>query len=420
LPNSTCFIQSSKSVGRYTLSKEVIIQPKTVLYLISQPLDQRNFDRFGIRIWREKGWHVDIIDLTPLLYPKVWDSYVKDGKRVIADDNYFQITKKSALDDILSKRTYVLYIDLVQNQMSYYLHLKLKLLKAGTLCLRLMMGSMPLPKVSAVDLKSLNGTLFYKFKYAVSFLTKYGIYRLYSLRFNQFQQQLFIATSGKHSFESAVNMIPRNNIIKVHNFDYDRFLEEGLDAPNSDRYIVFLDEDMPYHSDFIYLNTKSPVSHELYFNSLNNFLQAASKEISRGIKIAAHPRSNYINERADSFRKSQVFKNQTVNLVKDCAAVICHASASIQLAVIYKKPVVFVTTDELENSSYREYIDVFARSLGKIPVNIDRGLSAIDWKKELTVNKALYTQYMANYIKHPATPEMPAMEIIANFFEEKL
>lgn len=395
------------------------IQPKRVLYLISQPLDQRNFDRFGIPIWREKGWSVDIIDLTPFLYPRVWDTYMEDGKRVVAYDNYFLITEKSALTDILSKRKYVLYIDLVQNKMSYYLHLKLELLKAGTLCLNLMMGSMPLPKVSAVELMELKGTLFYKFRKAVSFLTNYGIYRLYSLRYKPFQQQLFIATSGKLSFESAKSMIPLNNIIKVHNFDYDRFLETGLDTTNPERCIVFLDEDMPYHSDFIYLNTKSPVSPELYFNSLNNFLEACSKEISGAVKIAAHPRSNYINERADSFRKSPLFKNQTVQLIKDCAAVICHASASIQLAVIYKKPVIFVTTEELENSSYREFINVFARSLGKIPVNIDRGLSAIDWKKELTVNKALYAQYMANYIKHPGTPEVPAMEIIANFFEEK-
>ena len=44
-----------------------------VIYLITQPLSDRNYDRFGIRYWLERNWKVKVYDFSMLLYPIYWD-----------------------------------------------------------------------------------------------------------------------------------------------------------------------------------------------------------------------------------------------------------------------------------------------------------------------------------------------------------
>ena len=45
---------------------------KQVIYLISSPLSERDFNRFGIKNWIHRGWKVNVFDFTFLLYPKFW------------------------------------------------------------------------------------------------------------------------------------------------------------------------------------------------------------------------------------------------------------------------------------------------------------------------------------------------------------
>ncbi len=52
---------------------------RKLVYIISQPFDERNYDRFGIQAWVDKGWHVEVWDLTPWLLPAVWKNFLKNG-----------------------------------------------------------------------------------------------------------------------------------------------------------------------------------------------------------------------------------------------------------------------------------------------------------------------------------------------------
>ena len=45
---------------------------KQVIYLISSPLSERDFNRFGIKNWIHGGWKVNVFDFTFFLYPKFW------------------------------------------------------------------------------------------------------------------------------------------------------------------------------------------------------------------------------------------------------------------------------------------------------------------------------------------------------------
>ena len=45
---------------------------KQVIYIISSPLSERDFNRFGIKNWINRGWKVNVFDFTFFLYPKFW------------------------------------------------------------------------------------------------------------------------------------------------------------------------------------------------------------------------------------------------------------------------------------------------------------------------------------------------------------
>jgi len=49
---------------------------KKVVILIEQPLDERNYQRFGIQTWLERNWLVEVCDLTPWAHPRVWQSFI--------------------------------------------------------------------------------------------------------------------------------------------------------------------------------------------------------------------------------------------------------------------------------------------------------------------------------------------------------
>ncbi len=102
----------------------------------------------------------------------------------------------------------------------------------------------------------------------------------------------------------------------------------------------------------------------------------------------------------------------TAELIKNCEFVICHSSTSIQLAVLFQKPLIFVTTDELELTSFGKEIEIFANQFGKVKINLNKNLDRIDWKKELQIDYSKYAEYKTNYIKLPGTRESLCWDII--------
>jgi hypothetical protein len=94
--------------------------------------------------------------------------------------------------------------------------------------------------------------------------------------------------------------------------------------------------------------------------------------------------------------------------------VITHSSVAFQFAVLLKKPVVFLTTAELEKDKiFSENIKAWANSIEKKPINIDESLT-MDWKKELYVDEKIYSDYTELYIKRKGTKELNIWQILAN------
>ena len=109
------------------------------------------------------------------------------------------------------------------------------------------------------------------------------------------------------------------------------------------------------------------------------------------IVIAAHPKGDY-SFHYDNFR---IVYSLTSELVQKADVVIMQASASINFAVLYKKPIIFLNSKSYIKSYY-ESINKLASSLDLQPAQIGNNLIDITIPKVVDTS---YSLYVNNYIK---------------------
>ena len=89
------------------------------------------------------------------------------------------------------------------------------------------------------------------------------------------------------------------------------------------------------------------------------------------IKISLHPRCNSNINYSQYFKGFNLSNISTSESIFNSEFVIAHYSTSIQLAVLLYKPILFITTNELEKSERKGFVKKFANTLGKTPININ-------------------------------------------------
>ena len=215
----------------------------------------------------------------------------------------------------------------------------------------------------------------------------------------------------------------KTSVIKAHNFDYDFFIKKKETKSNKKgKFLVFLDEDGPYHSDFIRQEIRPFVTADKYFTVIDLGLSEIAKSLNLKIKIAAHPRSNYDDKQIKY--KHTILKNKTFELIRDADVVVSHMSTALQWAVVMKKPIIFVTTDEIQNEfyakSYAKHIDYFAATLGKKVVNLSDLSSINNWGDYLNIDEEKYEKYIETYIKTKGSQQKLVWDIVIEHIQKDL
>ena len=84
------------------------------------------------------------------------------------------------------------------------------------------------------------------------------------------------------------------------------------------------------------------------------------------------------------------------------------------------KPILLITTNELNRSNYASITDGFAFELGKKVVNLNLIEKNYDWKQHLHIDEKKYQKYIDKYVKFPKSPEKSVWEIVIDRLEEDL
>jgi len=224
----------------------------------------------------------------------------------------------------------------------------------------------------------------------------------------------FVLAGGERSVNAAAVARRAREILWLHTLDYDLYLRRPEAAPSGEDTGVFLDELYPFHPDYGLMGARPPVTADEYYPMLDAFFRDLERRRGVRIVVAAHPRSS--PDHLKYFAPRTVLLGQTCECVRTSRFVIAHSSTSINFAVLYRKPVLFVTCDRLRRWLLGASIDNTAAALGKTPINLDRR-TPIDVERELRVDERAYRAYTNAYIKRDGTPDRPFWAQVADRVE---
>lgn len=377
---------------------------RKVIYLIEQPLDERNYDRFGIQSWIARGWTVEVWDLTALAHPLVWQNFIDAELKLSAFDGYFPIASESQLASRYSTLDKSACIIDLTGENRYCIRVKMRLARLGVGRVTCASGSIP----SLVDDRgpALVRTLRKLFSRKL-------IDSLARILMAPFIKPALVVVSGESSIPPRRRRVP---ILRAHNLDYDIYLKlKKTPAPSSGKFAVFLDQNICFHPEYLYDDVSRYTSPENYFPALCNGLRRIAVALEVPFKIAAHPRLPRQKKYAEYFGGIPIEHGKTAELISNCEFVVCHYTTAIQIAVLFEKPVIFATTNDLAASAVGRYIEKFASVLGKSAINLDGDLEGLDWRTELGVDARKYREYRQKYIKIDGSPEIPHWDIVIDY-----
>jgi len=211
---------------------------------------------------------------------------------------------------------------------------------------------------------------------------------------------------------------PLSGQVWGHALDYDIFLEAGgREARSTQEHIVFLDEYVPFHPDYLDLGIAAPNTAEEYYPKLNQLFDRLEHELKLPVVIAAHPRAKY--ENSAYFDGRRIVGGDTCAMVRKAALVVSHCSTANNFTVIYGKPSLSVLTNGLRRSFYGPYIQAMAYCLGGPMINIDTSWE-LDLERLLRVDEARRSEYYESIIKRPGTPEKNTWQIFTEFIHRRV
>ena len=368
------------------------------MILTDTGFSKRDYDRYLIKKLNV-FFNVFVVDLTSYLNKKVFNINLKKQK-IYDCENYIKINNLKDFKQLLDKNEYVYAFDYIvstnKEAFKFMQFLKNTKIKLAYIQLGLVSQTIRTGKEKTLRLLRLLIN-------PVAFIKKVFAILNTRLRKKIFKNIIydFMFISGLEGDKDPSAKLAKKKIY-THSSDYENTLNNVNLNFNLKNYFVFIDQNLPYHPAQFYRGEKPQVSAKKYFPALANTFKDIEKKFNKEIIIASHPRadvSNYENY----FKGRSYINSKTIDLVKNCNCVLAHTTTAISYAVIYQKPIIFLTSNEIIKS-YDDYrVQSNARLLGCEVLNIDN--KYLNYSKfenlNLNIDEKKYDKFTKNFIKHP-------------------
>jgi len=391
---------------------------KSILFLLARPCDYRDYNRFGVEYFVAKGWAVEVWDLSAIFSPKAYSHFYYSGGRAAQFGGYYEINNYRALfERIFTIRGFSYYCDFSGCTWGIAA-VKFLLRLIGVRRIVVLQGALPF--MGKVDVSGYALKLLACFKGAPLDSIGRFMRKMRHLFCDLFPPELRVL-AGNANYGKYVRA---KNTLAAHGFDYDSMLSDKAFSGSSDKpYAVFLDQSVVGHSDKHVLGAAEPSRYLQsleYYPVVNEFLSSISARYGLEIFIAMHPRTHgRIPGQCFYSDDFQVRYGQAVSLVNRASIVFCHNSASLQYAVLMKKPIFFVTTTEWDRRQIFNYpLNQLAFELGQMLVYIDTpaSQSILDEWPEVCDEK--YCVFIRNYIKCDMKDKRRLWQIVIEYLEK--
>jgi hypothetical protein len=194
-----------------------------------------------------------------------------------------------------------------------------------------------------------------------------------------------------------------NPIIWVGSIDYHNFIKIKSEllignAYRKDKpYILFIADALDNANDWTLLGIPPPVTEEPYYRSLRLFFKKLELIYSIPVVIAAHPNSATDEKFISKIGHREVIFENTAALAIQASLVLVHGSTATSFAVLARKPILVMTTKELNQAPFGQEVKAMSRALGAPLIFIDREIKSKKIEK-VSVNEKKYKQYEVNYL----------------------
>lgn len=192
-----------------------------------------------------------------------------------------------------------------------------------------------------------------------------------------------------------------NKIFKIDSEDMRKFKKTKV--KKNQKIITFLDQGFDDNFDYSLRKYKiTKFSPETYWKKMNNFFRLVEEIFpNHKVVIACHPRRN--KNSIKKITKKRNITNKTLELVAQSKFVIAHYSQSINFAVLLKKPLLLIDSNDFKAHTLMRSVSVktFANLLGSKIINLEnknRNKIILNEKNYLNINHSKYEKFKNFYI----------------------
>jgi len=386
---------------------------RKIVYVVGLPLVERDAERYGVRYFQGLGFGVTILDVSGLVTPRTWKT-ASD----MADAAGCEIVKyaRGSRPDDLQRRLDEADLVICIVGSGYYAPENWRVLRAiskSKTPFLIMSSNFSIPFTEeGPGLPGIAKTL----AKLVQRLRRMSVvrsafvripYRLMGLR-----PADYAVYGGKGTAVAKPLFGGKTRAIWAHSKDYDAYLSLKDGAKERTGFAVFVDQGHGHHTDkavnFIRHDDVDPGPFHAH---LTRFLDAFEAATALPVVIARHPR---ISRDLDQVRfgDREVVAGKTAELIRDADAVIGINSTALNLAVLFDKPIIIVSTADMHRILvYRDLIDRLAASIGVTPLMIDRP-APTRWPDLLKADRHRYRDHIRHMIKTPESPDIPYWALV--------
>lgn len=233
-------------------------------------------------------------------------------------------------------------------------------------------------------------------------LFKLPLMKILGNRFYNFLKKTSLYAPLKYELHSCLlaktdyKVDDKTRIINFSSTDYEKSRSISAERKIQGKYCLFIDQNIVYHPDVV--NSGMPqLTPGSYFDKMNCFFSKIEDSLGLKVVIAAHPTSDYTE---GQFGNRPIITGKTNELAKYADCIIVHYSTAFYYGLIYNKPIIFLTSNEICEKWTRHHclIQTLAEMLNCTSINIDRIDVPIF---NLRYDRQCYKDFLYNYITTP-------------------
>ncbi|MBT6007804.1 MAG: hypothetical protein HOG78_00905 [Rhodobacterales bacterium] len=229
--------------------------------------------------------------------------------------------------------------------------------------------------------------------------------------------------AGNKSLDFFTNKA--SQIIWSGSQDFHQFnkVKQDLKASNKlnmkEPFILFIDDCLATANDWKLLNLKAPVTATEYFPVLRSFFEKIEILYGMPVVISGHPNSKSDDSYSANMGGRTVIFGSTASLALQSNLVLIHGSTATSFAVLARKPTLFLTTRELDESEYGLQVRTMAKILGSSLIFIDEPDKEVISSSLPMVNVKKYKRYEVNYLRSERSSESAPWQAFIDYVNEE-